>query len=185
MGDINNKFYLDHYLSQKKQDCKQAVENLTLNSFKVTTDDSLIERFYNTYKSETPQFGVPKWTPPKKTGDYAKDGYGFRINKEMYTVNVHVPISGDENLFFAMPSTSTVVNLKREYHSLSKGDLYLTIELPTDDKTAYEKELNELLNQFRTNLPIMENPVKQYNIVLLQQIKSWVADKKKRLENWS
>ena len=175
MGNLFNKYYLRDYINGFRKKLDEDIERLEITD---TTDtEQIIERLINKARINPIEISTPKPSEPKETKRQHKNMWGEMYYQKVFEIYVQIPFDGNEDLFYCMPSTSTVVYLDKNV-SINSGLITATIVLEELDASKYNSEINKIIGTLKTNLPRIHSEIKPWNDNLENYIRQALEKRK-------
>ncbi len=179
-----NGQFISHYLENKKKELKESVSNYSLDSLKKESIDLITDRLYQQFNSECPELMKENVLNTKLESIQRNDEWGQPRNIEVQVIYINIPFTGDGNLFFCIPSSSTYVY--PEFDNIDIGSKIINAKIVLfnkNDVNEYNSKLSKLKSDLNTNLPQVKKDVETFNIQLKGIIKSLLEDRKKFLDD--
>lgn len=175
MSDLFRKYYLSEVLSNQRKSLLQRIDKLEV------TDNAdileLVERIKNEFTIYPIIIGQPEPSQPREKTRQIRNDWGQMYNQNVIEITVTIPFEGDHNLFYCMPSHSTVVYLD-ENVVIGKSSIKAIITLTQFDENAYFSEVNKIIGTVSTNLPTIHAEIKPWNDGLETLIKQSIESRK-------
>lgn len=160
MSDLFRKYYLNEFVNDYRKSLFERIEKLEI------TDNTNISELAERLKSEFTIYpiiiGQPEPSQPKETTKQMYNPWGQLINQNVLEIIVTIPFEGNYNLFYCIPSRSTIVYLEDNV-VIGKSNITATITLTQFDENAYFSEVNEIISAISTNLPTIHDEIKPWN----------------------
>lgn len=155
-----NKYYLSEYINAYRKNLNEDIDKLEITNS--TNTDQIIERLISKATIEPIEIGVPQPSEPKETTRQRKNMWGELYNQKVFEIFVSIPFDGNKDLFYCIPSTSTVVYLDKGV-SINSGKITATIVLEDLDTSKYNSEISKIVGTLKTNLPSIHSEIKPWN----------------------
>lgn len=182
--ELFNRQFISHYLENKKKELKESVSNYSLDSLKKESIDIITDRLYQQFNSECPELMKENVLNTILESIQRNDEWGQPRNIEVQVIYINIPFTGDGNLFFCIPSSSTYVYPEFDNIDIASKIINAKIVLfNKNDVNEYNSKLSKLKSDLNTNLPQVKKDVEPFNIQLKGIIKSLLEDRKKFLDD--
>ncbi|KAB1232583.1 hypothetical protein [Chryseobacterium viscerum] len=175
MSDLFQKYYLSEVLSNQRKSFLQRIDKLEVTD---NTDIiELVEKIKNEFTIYPIIIGQPEPSQPRETTRQIRNDWGKMYNQNVVEITVTIPFEGDYNLFYCMPSHSTVVYLDKNV-VIGKSNIKAIITLTQFDENAYFSEVNKIIGTVSTNLPTIHAEIKPWNDGLETLIQQSIESRK-------
>jgi len=175
MGNLFNKYYLSEFINAFRKSLLERIDKLEITE---STDIlSLVERLRNEFTIYPITIGEPRPSEPKETTRQIRNDWGEMFNQKVFEIYVSIPFEGNADLFYCMPSHSTVVYLDKGV-SINQSSVTATIVLTTLDENTYFSKVNQIIGTLKTNLPTIHSEVAPWNTGLESLIKQFLENRK-------
>jgi hypothetical protein len=175
MGNLFNKYYLGDFVSAYKKSLLERIDNLEITES--TNIPALIEKLKEEFSIYPIVIGEPKPSKPKETTRQRKNDWGENYTQKVFEIFVSIPFEGNSDLFYCMPSTSTIVYLDKGV-TINKTNVTATITLAQLDESAYFSQVNSIIGTLQTNLPQVHAETKPWNYGLENLIQQSLENRK-------
>src|SRR6478735_1005825 len=150
MGNLFNKYYISDFIKAYRKSLMEDIDKLEIND---STDIlSLVDRLKSKFTIYPIVIGEPKPSEPKEIIRQRQNNWGESFQQKAYEIYVTIPFEGNKDLFYCMPSSSTVVYLDKSA-TINRNDITATITLINLDENAYFSQVNNIIGSLKTNLP--------------------------------
>ena len=160
MRNLFNKYSLSEFISHYRKSLMERIDKLEI------TDSSdiptLVDRLKKEFTIYPVTIGEPKPSEPKETTRQRQNHWGEPYQQKVFEIYVTIPFEGNKDLFYCMPSTSTVVYLDKGA-TINSNSVTATIVLENLDETAYFSQVNNLIGTLTINLPQVHAEIKPWN----------------------
>lgn len=175
MGNLFNKYFLSKFIDAFRKRLRERIDKLEITD--ETDIISLVERLKNEYTIYPITIGEPKPSEPKETKRQRKNEWGETYDQKVFEIFVTIPFDGNNDLFYCMPSRSTVIYLDKGV-SINRMDITANIILEQFDENAYFSKVNNIIEKLKKNLPNIHNEIKPWNDGLENLIKQSLEGRK-------
>lgn len=175
MSDLFRKYYLSEVLSNQRKNLLQRIDKLEVTDN--TNIIELAEKIKNEFTIYPIIIGQPEPSQPKETTRQIRNHWGEMYNQNVVEITVTIPFEGDYNLFYCMPSQSTVVYLDKNV-VIGKSNIKAIITLTQFDENAYFSEVNKIIGTVSTNLPRIHAEITPWNDGLETLIQQSIESRK-------
>jgi hypothetical protein len=118
--------------------------------------------------------------PPREAEITVRDRFANEVYRTRgTTVVVHVPFTGDANLFGVEP---TAGNMRVAQATISGGEILVMWEGPLQDASQIKASLEEEMNQVRRQESWSKADCDGFNAQLEGKVRRWLADRRQHLE---
>lgn len=160
MSDLFRKYYLGEFVNDYRKSVLERIEKLEITEN--TKIPELVERLKSEFTIYPIVIGQPEPSQPRETTKQIYNEWGQMYNQNVLEIIVTIPFEGNYNLFYCMPSRSTVVYLEKNV-VIGKSNIKATITLTQFDENAYFSEVNKIISTVSTNLPTIHAETKPWN----------------------
>ncbi len=175
MGTLFNKFFLSDFINEYRINLQEEIDRLEI------TDSSdigeIVERLVSQATIQPIQIQDPKPSEPRETNKQQKNMWGETYNQKVYEIHVTIPFTGNHNLFYCHPSTSTVVYLDKAFQ-INQSSVSGKIVLVDLDPNTYKSEVGKIVGTLNSNLPRIHSEIKLWNDGLEIHIKQLLENRK-------
>lgn len=175
MSDLFRKYYLSEVLSNQRKSLLQRIDKLEVTDNTDITE--LVERLKKEFTIYPIIIGQPKPSQPSETTRQTRNDWGQMYNQNVVEITVIIPFEGDYNLFYCMPSQSTVVYLDKNV-VIGKTEIKAIITLTQFDENVYFSEVNKIIGTVSANLPRIHAETKPWNDGLETLIQQSIENRK-------
>lgn len=175
MGNIFNKYFLNDFINHYRQSLSEKIGKLEITD--ETDIISLVDRLKSEFTIEPIDIKEPKPSEPKETTIQRQNMFREMYQQKVFEIYVTIPFTGNKDLFFCHPSTSTIVYLDKGV-SINSNNVTATIVLDKLDENAYFSNVNEIIGTLKSNLPRIHAEIKPWNDGLENFIKQSLENRK-------
>lgn len=181
-----SKHDLYSVLQNQTEKLRTEVNNLGEDYILNASETDLVASLVAKYELHPPQLGEPEATEPKDidvdvSGDYRYDfpSYSRSTMVRGYRVEIHVPFSGESDLFFCQPSTRTYSPPRAD---IEDGQILFVYQRPgVMNGQEVRSVFDQALGQIREYLQWIEADCSNYNSGLQNQVQQLVSFRKDRI----
>lgn len=175
MGNIFNKYYLGDFISAYKKGLLEKIDKLEITD---STDvNNLVKRLMAEFTIYPLAVKEANPSEPTETHIGTSDSFGRAYSKKVFQIKVTIPFDGNKDLFYCMPSSSTIVYID-ESVSIHSWHVSATITLEDLDSIKYQNEINKIIGNLNSNIPRVNSEIAPWNSDLENQIKSLLEQRK-------
>lgn len=175
MGNLFNRYYLNDFISGYRKSLFEQIDKLEIID---TTDiPTLVERLKNEFTIDPIVIGEAKPSEPKETILERKNDWGQTFRQKVFEIFVTIPFEGNSDLFFCMPSSSTIVYLDKNA-TINRTNVTTTVIMQQLDENEYFAQVNKIIKTLQTNLPTIHAEIKPWNDGLETLIKNSLETRK-------
>lgn len=160
MGNLFNKYYLSEFVSAYRKSLLERIDKLEITDG--TNIPALVQKLKEEFTIYPITIGEPKPSEPKETTRQRRNDWGENYNQKVFEIFVSIPFEGNADLFYCMPSSSTVVYLDKSA-TINRTNVTATITLTQLDENAYFSQVNSIVGTLQTNLPRVHAEIKPWN----------------------
>ncbi|WP_291143402.1 hypothetical protein [Flavobacterium sp. UBA7680] len=175
MSELFRKYYLGDFVNEYRKSLFERIDKLEI------TDNTNISELVEILKSEFTIYpiviGQPEPSPPRETTKQMYNDWGQLYNQKVLEITVTIPFEGNYNLFYCIPSRSTIVYLEDNV-VIGQSNIKAIITLTQFDQNAYFSEVNEIISTVSTNLPTINAETKPWNDRLENLIQQALENRK-------
>lgn len=175
MSDLFRKYYLSDVVNNYRKSLAERIDKLEITEN--TNIPELIERLKDEFTIYPIVIGQPEPSQPRETTRQIHNEWGQMYNQKVVEITVTIPFEGNDNLFYCMPSQSTIVYLDKNV-VIGKSSIKAIITLTQFDENAYFSEVNKIIGTVSTNLPRIHAETKPWNDGLEGLIKHSLENRK-------
>jgi len=175
MGNLFNKYYLSELINAYRKQLNEDIDRLEITESSNT--DSIIERLIDKATIEPIEIQEPRPSEPRETTRQRNNHWGESYNQKVYEISVRIPFTGNKDLFYSMPSTSTVVYLEKGV-SINANSIDATIVLEELDANKFNSSVSQIIGALKTNLPRIHSEIKPWNDNLESHIRQALEQRK-------
>src|SRR5690554_4848883 len=111
MGNLFNKYYLSDFVNAYRKSLLERIDKLEITDS--TNIPDLVQKLKDEFTIYPITIGEPKPSEPKETTRQRKNDWGENFTQKVFEIFVTIPFVGNSDLFYCMPSSSTVVYLDK------------------------------------------------------------------------
>jgi hypothetical protein len=175
MGNLFNKYFINDFISAYSKSLVERIDKLEITDSTEIT--SLINNLKNEFTISPITIGEPRPSEPKETTIQRQTDRGERYPQKVFEIYVTIPFTGTRDLFYCMPSTSTVVYLDKRT-TINNNNITSTIVLDNLEGNVYFSQVNTIISTLKTNLPQVHAETKPWNDNLETFIKNSLEKRK-------
>lgn len=175
MSDLFRKYYLSDFVDNYRKSLTERIDKLEITEN--TNISELVERLKDEFTIYPIVIGQPEPSQPRETTRQIRNEWGQLYNQKVVEITVTIPFEGNDNLFYCMPSQSTIVYLDKNV-VIGKSSIKANITLTQFDENAYFSEVNKIIGTVNANLPIIHAETKPWNDGLENLIKHSLENRK-------
>lgn len=175
MGNLFNKYFLSDFINMYRKKLQEDINKLEI------TDSSdleiIVEKLVSRATIQPIETLNPKPSKPRETVRQQKNMWGETYDQKVYEIHVTIPFTGNHDLFYCYPSTSTVVYLDKDFqinHSSVSGKIVL-VDL---DPNTYKSKIEKVFGTLNSNLPRIHSEIKPWNDALENHVKRLLENRK-------
>lgn len=175
MGNLFNKYNLGEFIKNYRKSLLERIDKLEITD---TTDiSSLVDRLISEFTIYPIIIGEAKPSEPRETTQQSRNEWGQTYSQKVFEIFVTIPFEGNADLFYCMPSSSTVVYLDKSA-TINRTNVTATIVLTQLDENAYFSQVNNIIGTLKSNLPTVHAEIKPWNDGLEALIKQSLESRK-------
>lgn len=185
-GNIFNKYYLSEYIQRYREQLDERIDKLEITEH--SDIENLVERLKSEYLIHPIEIGEPIPSEPKESSVSRNNDWGEAYKKKVYEIFVTINYTGNYDLFYCMPSRSTIVYLDKGV-TISRNYITANIVLETLDHNVYNTTVQRIIGTLKSNIPRINDEINPWNLGLedyinnaLQKRKGVVANKHEFME---
>jgi hypothetical protein len=175
MGNLFNKYYLGDFIKNYRKSLFERIDKLEITD---TTDIStLVDRLISEFTIQPIIIGEAQPSEPRETIHQSRNEWGQTYSQKVFEIFVTIPFEGNADLFYCMPSSSTVVYLDKSA-TINRTNVTATIALTQLDENTYFTQVNNIIGTLKSNLPTVHAEIKPWNDGLETLIKQSLESRK-------
>ncbi len=175
MSDLFRKYHLSDVINNCRKSLLERIDKLEITENTIVPE--LAEKLKDEFTIYPIIIGQPEPSQPRETTRQIRNDWGQMYNQNVVEITVTIPFEGDNNLFYCMPSQSTLVYLDKNV-VIGKGNIKAIITLSQFDENAYFSEVNKIIGTVSKNLPIIHTEIKPWNDGIETLIKQSLENRK-------
>jgi hypothetical protein len=160
MGNLFNKYYLSEFVNTYRKSLLERIDKLEITDS--TNIPNLVQKLKDEFTIYPITIGEPKPSEPKEAIRQRKNDWGENFTQKVFEIFVTIPFEGNSDLFYCMPSSSTVVCLDKNA-TINRTNVATTIVLTQLDESAYFSQVDSIIETLKTNLPRVHAEIKPWN----------------------
>lgn len=175
MGNLFNKYCLSEYINAYRKKLNEDIDRLEITDS--TNTEDVINRLLSRATIETIEILEPEPSEPKETTRSRQNMWNETYNQKVFEIFVTIPFTGNKDLFYCMPSSSTVVYLDKNA-TINSNSVTANIVLEELDATKFNSEVSKIIGTLKSNLPRIHSEIKPWNDGLEAFIKQALEQRK-------
>lgn len=160
MSELFRKYYLSEFVNDYRKSLFERIDKLEITEN--TNISELVEILKSEFTIYPVAIGQPQPSEPRETTKQMYNPWGQLYNQKVLEITVTIPFEGNYNLFYCIPSRSTIVYLEDNV-VIGQSNIKAIITLTQFDENAYFSEVNEIISTVSTNLPTIHDETKPWN----------------------
>ena len=176
MGNLFNKWSLSAYVADKNEQLRNEVSKLSV-AYSDNTDD-LQKKLIEKYTIEPLNLYEPNPSEPREIILERKNMFNETIKTKAFEISVIIPFNGEKDLFYCMPSHSTVIYLEK---GVTIGHSKITAKIVLDklDDQKYKNKLKKIISDLSTNIPRVNSEINPWNQNIESKVIELIEERKK------
>ena len=160
MSELFRKYYLSEFVNDYRKSLFERIDKLEITEN--TNISELVEILKSEFTIYPVAIGQPQPSEPRETTKQMYNPWGQLYNQKVLEITVTISFEGNYNLFYCIPSRSTIVYLEDNV-VIGQSNIKAIITLTEFDENAYFSEVNEIISTVSTNLPTIHDETKPWN----------------------
>ena len=175
MGNLFNKYYLSDFINAYREKLQEDIDQLEITD---SSDiEAIVDKLVLRATIQPIQIEDPQPSEPRETTRQQKNIWSETYNQKVYEIHVTIPFTGNYELFYCHPSTSTVVHLDKGFQ-INHSSISGKIVLADLDPNTYESEVRKVVNTLSSNLPKIHSEIKLWNDGLENNVRQLLENRK-------